>query len=142
MQTRSPPCLRHPKAYDGIGIDCPEVFDLLPEIAKAAVKNKLLYTTFMFSPTPEVIDQLLGIAEVPIMQRAAVGRVLHALAANGGSGGGNAARKRRKTVHEPRPGALKAYHQDAQNEIQRLNPPATFTLANGRKKTVPSVKKK
>ena len=115
------------------------MLDQLAPIAKAAVDNTLATKTFLFSPTPELIDKLLAYADVPDMQRPAVARVLGALGASGSSG--QPARKRRKTAHARRPGALNDYHQAAQGEIQRLNPPATFTLANGRKKTVPSVKK-
>lgn len=132
--------LRHHQAYDEIGVPCPEVFDLLYTIAKAAVDNHLTYSTFMFSPSTEAIDKILAYAQVPDLQRPAAGRVLNTLAACDSSGK-RAPKRRKMTAKAPRSDALNAYHQAAQGEIQRLNPPAIFTLANGRRKTVPGVKK-
>lgn len=79
------------KAYDEIGIDCPEVFELLCTIAEAAVDHHLSY--------------------VPDLQRPAAGRVLHTLAARGSSGGKPAAKRRKTTAQAPRSNALNAYHQ-------------------------------
>ncbi|KAI8472501.1 MAG: hypothetical protein J3K34DRAFT_503500 [Monoraphidium minutum] len=125
------------EAYDKAGMDCPDVYARVPKIAQAAVDDNLSYKTYICAPESELTDHLLTVAEVPFSQKAAARRLLGALA----SGSTDGPKSKRKKVQEHRSPEMNAYQSNAREEVARLNPPATFNLEGGKKKTTPAVKK-
>lgn len=117
-------------------MDCPDLFELIPQIAKAAVDNALGYKIYIYAPDTEVTDELLNLAKVPLMNKSAARRLLCALASISTGG----PKTKRQKVQAPRcSAAMNAYHHDAHEEIARLCTPHTFTLSSGKKKTTPAV---